>query len=314
MVKGVRDLDVNSEVMDLLENGYFNDEISFYGCAYVKGGRIYYRLHEKEEAIRHFLHESAPKALYPTLLEKISQREKIPSGEMETARERVRMAFVQALQQKYPTTYFETLAPLAKWPAVNIALPLLKEWQEALFANFEADNLQLFTGALQMCYGAKLLEESNYQLLSAWQEDRLLQISRQHRGLGKHNKVFAGFAYKPEEEWRYFYDANELVVCRKHEQLSGQPIVVTPIFRKHYGIDTLGIRAMADLEKQFIQTLTSSLSPVYLTAIQTLKQLPSAIPKTLFSRQEEKMQGLSSNRAKDAFAFWGRRWQCVFSE
>lgn len=73
----IRDVDANEDVQELVENGYFAEEISLYGCAYVLDHRIYFRIHDNEAVIRNFVRrEEEAGNIFPTLVDMFYSREK----------------------------------------------------------------------------------------------------------------------------------------------------------------------------------------------------------------------------------------------
>ena len=311
MGTGVRDVDVGGEVQDLAAYGYFAEEIAYFGCAYVQKGRIYYRLNEQEARLWQFADRAQEMGITPTPIAQQFKRVSIPSGQREQVKEEVRLAFVQTLKQMYPRAYFELLGPLAKTCATNAAAELLGQWQGELAACFEEEAYQLFGGAVRLAYASKLLQAGNYQQMMAWLEDRLNQIQQQNRAKGAYKRVFGGFAYRDGNDWRYFCDANELAVRRKHAQWLQKGVVTTPIFQRQYELSQLRTGDVAELEKQFEQTMSKWLDETYLNRFVTLKRLPSAIDHALYDRQAEKAQQLESPQARAAFAYWCFLWNCA---
>lgn len=310
MATGVRDVDVGSEVQELLAAGYFDDEISFCGCAYVEAQRIYYRINEQEEAIWRFIRQGMSRGLCPTPLARIYRRKKILSGKREEIKAQVRTEFLLQLQRDYPRAYFEALAPLAVTPANNSAYELLRQWREMLLACFAWEEIQLFSGVVQMSYEAKLLTESSYSQLAAWADDRLRQISRQNRSKGQYGRLYSGFAYREEDGWHYFYDANDVVACRRRWQLMEQGRIVTPFFQKHYWSDVLRTGMLGQMEQQFGETLRQLMEGAYLQRIEQIRQLPAAIPVGLYRQQRKLIEDIDQKIVSKAFTLWSSQWNC----
>lgn len=310
MGTGVRDVDVGSEVQDLAAYGYFDEEVAFYGCAYVQKGRIYYRVNEQEAMLWRFLQNAAQHGIYPTLMEQFYQRVKIPAGGQEKIKEAIRLSFVQQLKQAYPREYFELLGPLARSAATNAAADLFVKWRRDLAACFDEEAYQLLAGALRMAYEGKLLDAPSYHQMMAWCADRMAQIERQGGVSSTYNWLFSGFAYEEEGQWRYFYDANELVVSRKRYRWLQKGVVTTPIFQHKYCRDTLRTGDILQLEQDFAQMLRRWLDAEYLERIIQIKAMPSAIEWTVYADQDRKVQQLKNERAQTAFDFWCWQWNC----
>lgn len=310
MGTGVRDVDVGSEVQDLAAYGYFDEEVAFYGCAYVQAGQIYYRVNEQEAMLWRFLQNAAQWGIYPTPIERFYQRIKIPAGGQEKIKEAMRLAFVQKLKQDYPRAYFELLGPLAQTAATDAAADIFVKWRAELAICFEEEAYQLLHSALHMAYESKLLKEPFYRQMLAWCADRMAQIEQQARASSTYSRVFSGFAYQEAGKWRYFYDANELAVIRKRYQWLQRSVVTTPIFQHKYGRDTLRTGDILQLEQDFSQLLSQWMDADYIGKIAQIKAAPSAIEENLYEAQAKKVAQLNNQYAQSAFDFWGWQWNC----
>lgn len=307
----IRDVDANEDVQELVENGYFAEEISLYGCAYVLDHRIYFRIHDNEAVIRNFVRrEEEAGKIFPTLVDMFYSREKIPAGMREKKKEEARARMVARMKEEYPRAFFRALMLMAECPANNSAEACLKQWMQSLFCCFDSLEIQLFEGSLKACRQGKLLEAENYKMMERWCEDRWLQINQQNRARGAYSRQFSGFAYFAQGAWQIFCDANELVVWRHYEQALKDRLMVTPVVRKRFETDKLGIGVIEKLEEQFLAQLDAAMSDTYFFTIQYLHALPSAIPEDLISRQREVVAKLNSIRAKESFNYWLTKWNC----
>ena len=193
----IRDVDANKDVKELVENGYFAEEISLYGCAYVLNQRICFRIHDNESAIRNFVRrEEEAGTIFPTLVDTYYSRKKIPSGMREMKKEEARADLLARMKVEYPSAFFSAFMPLAEYPANDSAAVVLKQWMQGLFCCFDSLQLQLFEGAVKICRQAKLLDIKSYNAMRQWCEDRWIQIQRQSQVYLAYNCHFYGFAYQ----------------------------------------------------------------------------------------------------------------------
>ena len=307
----IRDVDANEDVKELVENGYFAEEISLYGCAYVVDHRIYFRIHDNEAIIRNFVRrEEETGKIFPTLVTTLYKREKIPSGMREKKKEEARTGLVARMQEEYPKEFFHALMPLAEYPANNSAEVCLKQWMQSLFCCFDSLELQLFEGSLKACRQGKLLEAESYKMMERWCEDRWMQINQQNRARGAYSRKFSGFAYFSQGRWQIFCDANELVVWRHYEQALKDGLLVTPVVQRRFETDNLGIGVIEKLEETFLEQLNVSMSNTYFSTIQYLHSLPSAIPEPFVFHQREMVAEIESTCAKESFNYWLTKWNC----
>lgn len=307
----IRDVDANEDVQELVENGYFAEEISFYGCAYALDHRIYFRIHENEKMIRTFVRrEEEAGNIFPTLVDIFYKRVKIPSGMREAKKEEARMELLIRMKKEFPVEFFRALMPLAETPANDSAAIYLKRWMHSLFCCFDPLELQLFEGALKACRQGKLLGSETYGLMKCWCDDRWMQIHQQNRARGAYSRQFSGFAYWKENHWQMFSDADALVVWRHYEQALKEGQITTPVVQQRYELDTLRVGDIQKTEEIFLQELANAMTDRYFLTVKHLHALPSAISSELLQRQREMMKQVESIRAQETFSYWLTKWHC----
>lgn len=305
-----RDAATTSLVAIMAELKYFDEQFLYYGTAYVENGKIKYRINENALSIYQFFASAAERKLCPMPIVSHIQMRKVPSGKEGEIAMEVRAQFVEKLRRYYPKELFQILWKLGNTTSSDQALPILLEWQEELLFCFHADKIQLFTGAVKLAFGAKILRDESFYKLVRWCNKRSEQIQHSINIVWRDKHSYYGFLYWKEGCWEAYSNA-ELSIVMEHlcdRMIMG--LCCTPIFEKHYWFDSKPSWSIKNWRTQFEHDMKEQMNENYFNWLKKIQSVPSVVDLRLFQESIDRIDQEKNPFARKALLFYGSKWHC----
>ena len=302
-----RDIECGFSFNRLLELGCFDREFIFSGYGYLEDGKIRYRVSGKEDSIYRAKDESLLYDIYPTPVVKKLKRLVVPSGQLETIKQQMKIELVYEIKEKYNHQYFFALAELAKEPANNSAQSILKALQEELEGRFEEDKLQIFEGLCQLALEGKILTYRAFQEFADWLKFMRRQMEDDILMKDQFERTFSGFAYeKIPGKIAYYLDADWATVKARHEKYKMMGQFVTPIYSKTYWFHD--INKISELRKQFADEVELVIDDTVIQLTKSIAALPGAVSQEKYQMLKKQVKENCSSEAYQSFVGYGYRW------
>lgn len=302
-----RDEACASSASFLASMGAYGEDVSAYGCAYLKDGRLTFRLSDDASIIYRFTKECVQHDLYPSRVCHYIRREIISGGMREEMAYQIKLALARQLQLEYPRCFFEALDQLAQTQATDAAYGLLVQMADAIDGYFDSAELQLFEGTLEMAYGAKLLRTESHERLCRWLDKTRRQMESNTTRQASLSRTMYGYCWQmPNGDIRTVVNAQEINLRQKYQadQLSGK--LLAPVLQKTYWLKSM--EQIADARQEFHEYVRALQSPEYFSLLQAIKQCPSAIERNIFDRLQNEIADTGKEKALEDFKAYGRRW------
>ena len=185
----------------IAEMGSMEEEITVFGCCYLEGGKVKYRVSSDKVEIYHFLLEASDLGLFPTPVHELTVRQLIPAGSKDEVLYQVKRKLAQNLQVLYPADYFAQMKPFIEQEAGNVAWPLLEQLREDMAKLGEVyQNGGTFEGKrLLSKEWVELVFEREYELAKMENGGHCKGgMNGQMLYLSPHGRVIAWQSYDPE--------------------------------------------------------------------------------------------------------------------
>lgn len=305
-----RDATTTSLVAIMAELKYFDEQFLYYGTAYAEDGKIKYRMNENALPIYQFFAHASERKLYPIPVVNYIQMRKVPSGKESEIAAEVRKQFVERLEEDYPKELFQILLRFGNTISSDRALPIFLDWQEELLFCFHADSIQLFSGAIQWAFDAKLLRLESFNKLMAWCDERKEQIQHSTNVIWRDKRFYYGFLYWKDEHLEAYSNAELSIVMEHLCALMIDGIYCTPIFEKYYWFDSNPSWNIKKWRIQFEQDMKQQMNEKYFYWIKKILAVPAVIDAQLFQNSVDKIDGDKYPLAVKALLFYGSKWHC----
>ncbi len=307
-----RDVTTTEMVAIMMELKYFDEQFMYYGCAYAKDGHVEYRINNDVSRLYRFLENSEAHNVYPTNIMRYVRLLKVPSGKEREKAEIVENEFLKKLQEAYPLALFQALDELGNTPALNSAGDLLRAWQERLEVCYDVDQIELYRGAVQLAYDAKVLDEANHETLSQWITSRLELIDNCENVIWNDKRYFYGFVYWQNNKIKVYSNAEEYIVNDHRYELMTDGVLCSAIFKKHYWFDSKPDLSIQKWRMQFEGDLKECWTEENIDLFNKLCSLPAAVNKDDFmnwKKQLENVDNSDQNRnAQTVMDYYKTRW------
>lgn len=192
-------------------------------------------------------------------------------------------------------------------PALDSAKAILLPIQDQLETRYDADQLRLFEGLLNLAYQGKVLTPKSYGQLKAWLVDIYEQMEDDVIVKDLFEKVFYGIAYEALDGTLHYYAnaQNERLFERKSE-LEAEGITVSPIFAKAYYYNLR--YNVSHAREDFNRYLAKIMDQSYLDKVKEIKALPSALDEEAFRQKQDLAASNYGEKAAEALGQYGRIW------
>lgn len=303
-----KDLMAAADFESAMKLGCFDKEFTYYGTAYIDDtGEVCYRISAQQKRLQEFVRTSVWQGYYPTPIMRYLSRRPAPSGHDENIKRIVKKETAQKIQKQYSATYFQALKQLSDVSPSNLAYPLLETERARLEGLYDAEQLQLFGGLIQLAADSKVLTLAAAMTLQQWLLDVEKQMEVDIIAKGQYKKVLSGFAYEDERgNLQYFYDAKSEVTNEEKAKQDRRGVFCTPVFVQEYWLRDMSL--FPDVRRQFVAHLKELFAGGYLELYRAVKALPSVISWEQFAEQCKLVRENCSEEAYQTFLSYQYRW------
>lgn len=310
-----RDVTTTEMVAIMMDLKYFDEQFMYYGCAYAKNGQIIYRIHDKVDRLYHFWRNSEDYNIYPTNITRFVRLLKVPSGKEREKAQLIEAEFVDKLKRTYPMLLFRALDDMGKTKNLNLSWSILDAWRERLEICYDTDQIELYHGAVQIAYDAKLLLKESYDVLIEWLKQRKELIDSCENVLCQDKKYFYGIAYWDDDKMNIYSNAEEYIVSEHRYNLMTQGIPCSYIFGKYYWIDSEPSLSNKKWRDRFEKDFSAALTQDNVHDLKALYSLPNAVNEEKYLNWQRKIenniQDESIEVARSVMAYYKKRWLIV---
>ena len=296
-----RDEMCRNDVSRMAELGKFGEEFTFYIFTYSHLGRRKYCISEYPEQIYNYRQQCLLAGIYPTFIERSSQRYMIPTGRREGIKQQARIQLAKQVQEKYPKWYLNLLESYGILEPNNTAYELLKEMQGHWNGFFDANHLQLYNDLIEQAFLSKCLNPQSYEQLRQWSRKMSEQSGLFDEPAHSQIRFFSAFLYEDEsgrmalEQGLFKY---KMVASKEKYELAGK--LTTPIFTKAYWFE--------DIRHRFESEAHEYLLGDYLDAVKALKKLPSVLNHREFREKIDIIQHVGDPKLVQLLGWFGNLW------
>jgi hypothetical protein len=308
MTTSLKDVSSAEMIRTLAELGCFEQECNVYGYAWqMPDGKCKYRLSDDELVIHRAFNLQVTEQNCLTPVQKWTTRAIIREENKEDLQLYFKVQLADQLRQDFNNVYFANLAKLQQVQADEQAVELLFAWQEELNGYFEEDTLALLAGAIRTAYITKHLPEAEYHQLQQWLKWARKQAGKKLQARDNFERTFYGVACREENgTYRFVCNADEKALYNQVKEMDMKGQVHTPMYQRTYWSNrSTDLPAM---RRQFIADMQELMDENYLTRMETLRQMSSAIPQELWCECLAEVETNCSTVAVDGFHYWGNHW------
>lgn len=302
-----RDIQCAADVGRMAALGRFDEEFPAYGCAYWEQGNITYRISSDAEQMYLFRHQSIHNNLYPTSIQSYIRRTPVPSGMREILSRNTKLELAKRIRQMYPHYFFESLHQFAQIPANNCGFPLLEQMRMEVSGHFDALELQLLEGTMQIVLEAKQLDSAHDVQLHHWLQKMRHQMEDDPVLESNISRTFYGFCYQIKNAAiKNMIDAQPATVWQRRAVCQAAGYIVGPIVSQTFWLENFDELPLA--RQTFQRKLLTLQNTAYFHFLYTLKSLKSVIPEKPFYQLLHQLQTDDFPQAAADFKEFGLRW------
>ncbi|PWM49706.1 MAG: hypothetical protein DBX41_06740 [Clostridiales bacterium] len=304
-----RDVTTAETVAQMAQLKYFDEQYLYYGCAYLYEGTIKYRLHENAEKMAAFWEKSFEFGIYPTDISKYVRLLKTPSGKEYEKAEQVQREFALKLAQTYPQELFLALKELGDIAPTDAALAELTLWQDELDLCYERDKIELFSGAVALCFKQKKLCTASYEQFKQWIKARLDLINNCECSIWRDKHWFYGFGYQDGASAQFYANASEFIARSHHYDLMSEGASCTPIFKKAYWFDENPDWPIRKWRSRFEEDMKGLMSEEYQQRLRHLSEVSVTADKEKLAYWLTAVDGEKFPQAHKVLSYYRSLWQ-----
>ncbi len=297
-----RDAQVAEDVRKKAELGWFEQEFTMYGTAYLNDGEMCYKISADAGKIYAFIEASSRQQIFCSNVLTHTRTLAVPIGEKEETALAVKKETACLLRRAYPPEFFRLLAQLAEDIRTDAAYPWLCAQRETLEGIFDERRLAHFQDLVQHCYSAQKLSPAHCRELLDWVHQQYLCMLDDFVSKDRFEKSFYGIAYASGSGFRYLHDSLPEYICQRQAALEEKGVFVSPVFAQtlwyNYTYD------LAACRQDYDALLKATLSPDMLKQLQIILRGPQYTPRPSFIRTLQDM----GPQAQDAFNRHLGRW------
>ena len=214
---------------------------------------------------------------YPTVLYKNAVWAKMEQDEYQL-KHTLKKDTAQLMKEQIKHDFLHNLTEIGNNSSCNFAEPIIKKWKDDIHGIFNVDQLLLYRGILELAASHKVLSELSFKYYSDWIERMFAQCEDYLEEQKKISRTFYGFAYcENEKNWKYCYDAQRLMILKKHCNYQKSGIITTPIWHKTYYCKYE--KEISQMRKNFEVDLKLNMTKEYLEDVSQIWSFPSFIDK-----------------------------------
>lgn len=231
-----RDERCANDVAKMAELGRFGEQIIVYGTAAKKDDdKIYYHVTTEENKMFEMIEENRTVEMYFTPMVSVLQRFQVPAGMEDKVLLAVKYSLLSKMKKEYEgVDYFNLMEPFFKEKANNSSYPILNNYRKQIEGNFDDFELQKFTGLVKIAYDAKVLDFDGYNNLMQWHKEIRRQMEDDPVVEDNIGRTLYGFIYLKKDKPESVFDAREITVLKKRQELLTQGYLTGPVIKRDY--------------------------------------------------------------------------------
>lgn len=305
MTTSLKDVSSAQMIYALAEMNCFEQECTVYGFAWRDSGRKkWFTTGEDAGVIQCAAEQKLLQGYALSPIQKKTVRVVLSEETKTDILFSLKLELSEKLRVTFDDVYFEALESILSLPADSAADPILRDWQAEIDGYYDADEMQLFDGAVTYAFMSRHLKKVQYQTYKRWCQDCYQQISQQIVMKDRYERTFYGFAYeKSPQQYGYVCNANKNVIAERIQELGGRGCFHTPILEKTYWYASSG--NLKDIRKRFDEDLKRLMNRAYLARMKTLHQLPCVVKEESWEQAWAMVKQKCLEEALMGFSFWG---------
>lgn len=311
MTTSLKDVSSAQMIKSMAELGCFEYEDTAYGCAFRKDGKTLYRMGGDWQRIHDFVESSRLAGLMPTAAAEKTVRQAKITGSEEEAKLKLKLALGKELQTMYDTTFFDLLEELGQTPNCDSAGEILEAYKEEIDGFFNAGQLQLFEGLLNMAYLAKTLTTEHFEALRSWLYATRMQMADDVLIKKQFNRTFNVYIeINDQGVVRQVSNANRKPLEEQKWAAERKGFLTSPVYAK-----TRWYEKAAELSNEraaFQEEVRQLMDERYIERLKALRSLPAVIDAELFAQKLAIAEEACSPAAMQQLKDYGRLWN-IFS-
>ena len=310
MTTSLKDVSSAQMIKSLAELGCFEYEDTAYGCAYRKDGKVLYRMGSDWQRIHDFIENSRLSGILPTAVAERTIRQAKVTGSEEAAKLRLKLELGQELKKQYNAVFFDVLEELGQTPNVDSAGDILEAYKEEIDGFFNAGQLQLFEGLLDMAYLAKTLTRDHFTALQSWLYATRMQMADDVLIKKQFHRTFNVYIEINERgDVRQVNNANRKPLEEQKRTAERKGYLTSPVYAQ-----TRWYEKAAELSREraaFQEEVQRLMDARYIGRLKALRALPAVIDKDYFAQKLALVEQSCTDQAVEMLLDYGRLWNCV---
>lgn len=301
-----RDFKVAEDVAKMMEMRRFEVEYTMYGSLLRREGQKCYLISDEASRVISFGQQREHFDDYPFPMITHTKMTTVPAGSEEDIAWLVKAELAKIIASRYPDEFLQRFYQLADTAANDAAEPLLSPLAERMHGYYQADDLLLFQGLMDLALRRKNLTQGTCAQYIAWLEQQRQEMADDPVWQDKFSKTLYGFCTREQNgSIKAYYNAEESKIYQKKAQLEDQGFLVTNVLADTcwYNYD----KTLADARTEFGQRLLYLLDDTYFTCLTELQQLPPAVDAKVFQQLYADCQNYGSSAA-EAMKQYGQYW------
>ena len=268
-----RDAQVAEDVRKKAELGWFEQEFTMYGTAYLAPDGMTYKVSADAGKIYRFIDDASAQQIFCGNVLSLTKTQAVPVGAEASAALAVKKELACRLRQAYPPELFLLLDELADYCRTDAAYDWLIAERDALEGVFDEERLHFFERLIRRCYSCQKLSAAHYQTLTTWLQEEFQGLLDSFVSKDIFEKHFYGLAYSSGTGYRYLYDSLPETLYQRQAALEEQGVFVSPVIAQTRWYNYT--YTLADARRDYQTTLHTFLNTDRLQKLQHLATLPN---------------------------------------
>ena len=299
-----RDLFAGVLAGKLMEDGYFDEEYQYSGCAYWLQDKVQYLISPDQDLVCKANADFISKGVITSPVMNFFRRVQINGDQKLQTEQRLLEEFKKQLEISFPLKWFALLVSYARVENEKSAFPLLNNYGKSLVNKNNGYKFMVFKGLVEMARIAKTLDADSAQMLLGYFEEANPAEDEEEL-----DSTLFGLAYFDEKKdtWKYYTNFYQPGILTKKYQLAQQNILTTPLIAKNYSLKNSCLNN-SDIKADFETLLRGIFDSEYLDLLKKLHALPAVINKKMFKQETEKISYELLPVAKEALNAYAFQW------
>ena len=305
-----RDVQAAEDVRKMAELGYFDTEITMYGCAYLENGKMYYKVSEEPDDIYRFIESALVRGIYPSDIMKYTEKHPIPLGMKTLIEYDVKKMLAKKLKETYPREVFEIIDEIAVQVQPNQeTVKYLWEYIEEIEGLFDETELCNFEIILKYMMTRRKISIDDYNKMQEWISNERKNMENDSREKDIFNKTIYGICYEKNGQLCYENNAQYYVINELVAELIKKGSLVSPVYYQTCGYNYTF--RLSDAVKAFKKNLMKTYDTQFMQRINVLLKNNATIVRDVFMQKAEYIMNEYGVLAFETFKMYGYLWSLV---